>query len=406
LNLLKDIITYIRRLIKTPSDAVITDDLLIDYINRFWIIDVDARMQLFDLKTVYQFQTTPGITDYNMPLYSFQSETTPGGQDISYYPVYQGFLAPAKINGINVPFYTQKSLFYNLWPNYVQALPNIIQGNGGTNYTIRVPFLNSNLPLPNINNQGALIPGHVDITGIIATQINPVQDPILINTGIGQSLNLNVPVTSVTYGVIVTATGPNGQNIVVTDSGQFLSNNTDGCLYGLMMAPGTYPTGNQALVGGYSTTLNTVNYNSGVINCTFPQAIPPGVPINVECYFIEQGLPRAILYFNNTLTIRDPPNSQYLVEIEAYLSPAAFFSTSQSIPFAYMTEYISKGAARKLLSDTGDWDQFDRYEPLFLEQEMLVWKRSQRQFTATRTDTIFSNSGHSFQLTNQGNGGT
>ena len=71
-----------------------------------------------------------------------------------------------------------------------------------------------------------------------------------------------------------------------------------------------------------------------------------------------------------------------------------------------MCEYISRGAARKLLSDTGDWDQFDRYEPLFLEQEMLVWKRSQRQFTATRTDTIFSNSGHSFQLTNQGNGGT
>lgn len=385
MNLLKDIITYFRRYIKTPSDASITDDLLIDYINRFWIMDVDARMQLFDLKNTYQFQTTPGITDYNMPLYSFQSETTPGGQDISFYPVYQGFLAPVKVNGIEVPLYTQKSLFYNLWPNYVQSLPNAAVGNGGTNYTINISFF-------------PLIPGHVDMAGIIATQINPVQDPIL-----GTNLNLSVPVSSVTYGVILTATGPNGQNIVVTDSGQFLSNNVDGNLYGLLMSPGTYPTGNQALVGGYSTTLNTVNYTTGVINCTFPQAIPVGVPINVECYFIEQGLPRAALYFNNTLTIREPPNTQYLIEVEAYLSPAAFFSTSQSIQFAYMSEYISRGAARKLLSDTGDWDQFDRYEPLFLEQEMLVWKRSQRQFTATRTDTIFSNSGYSTRNT-QGSG--
>jgi hypothetical protein len=55
-----------------------------------------------------------------------------------------------------------------------------------------------------------------------------------------------------------------------------------------------------------------------------------------------------------------------------------------------MSEYIARGAARKILSDTGDIEQFQFYEPLFREQEMLVWKRSQRQFTATRTPTIFS----------------
>lgn len=354
-------------------------------------MDVQARMQLFDFKTVYSFQTTPGICDYNMPLYSFQSETTQGGLDISYYPVYQGFLETTRINGINVPFYTQRSLFYNLWPNYVQSLPNIAVGNGGTTYTINIPFF-------------PLIPGHVDITGVIASGSNPIQDPILINTGLGESLNINVPVTSVTYGITLTATGPNGQNIIVTDSGQFMENNVDGNLYGLLMSPGPYPTGNLPLIGGYSTTMNTINYNTGVINVTFPQAIPAGVPINAEAYFIEQGLPRAILFYNNTLTIREPPNTQYLVELDAYLTPAAFFSTGQSIQFAYMCEYISRGAARKILADTGDWEQFNAYEPLFLEQEALVWKRSQRQFTSTRTDTIFSNSGVQFQANSNQNG--
>ncbi len=66
MNTLQDCITYVRRIIKSPSDAVISDSLIIDYINRFWIVDVDARMQLYDLKTIYQFQTTPGVTDYNM----------------------------------------------------------------------------------------------------------------------------------------------------------------------------------------------------------------------------------------------------------------------------------------------------------------------------------------------------
>jgi hypothetical protein len=59
-----------------------------------------------------------------------------------------------------------------------------------------------------------------------------------------------------------------------------------------------------------------------------------------------------------------------------------------------MAEYIARGAARKILSDTGDVEQFQFQEQFFKEQELLVWKRSQRQWTSTRTETIYSNSGH------------
>ena len=67
-----------------------------------------------------------------------------------------------------------------------------------------------------------------------------------------------------------------------------------------------------------------------------------------------------------------------------------------------------KGArrfARKILSDTGDIEQFQFYEPLFKEQELLVWKRSQRQFTATRTQTIYSQ-GNAIGQGNNGLGGS
>src|SRR6266403_2962486 len=147
INLLSDIITYIRRIIKSPSNAQITDDLILDYINRFWLMDVDARIQLFDLKTKYQFQTVPGFDQYNMPLYSVQTES--GNQSINFYPVYQGFLGPAYINGIQVPLQTDPQPFYNLWPKIVQQQVQVATGNGTPGpYTFSFPISPQNsIPL-------------------------------------------------------------------------------------------------------------------------------------------------------------------------------------------------------------------------------------------------------------------
>lgn len=380
MNLLSDIITYIRRIVKTPSNASLSDNLIIDYINRFWLMDVDARVQLFDLKTNYTFQTIPGIASYNMPLYDAQIE--PGAQTIASFPVYQGFMMPAFVNGIQVPFYTEQNAFWNLWPNYTQFLnPSEIGDGTAGPYVINLA-------------QAPAIPGNLDMTGII-TNINNGNgnnDPIFVTQFPLDVTNtfITLPTTSFHPGVYFTATGPTGQLIQVCDSGVFLSSGTDGDLYGLLMEPGNAPFGNKPLPGGYSTTSNTVNYNTGVANVTFPQSIPAQANINAECLFFQPGLPRGILFYNNTLTIRPPPDISYNIQLQAYLSPAAFLNSAEAIPFGYMAEYIARGAARKILADTGDVEQFMFYEPLFKEQETLVWKRSQRQFTANRTGTIFS----------------
>ncbi len=357
-------------------------------------MDVDARMQLFDLKTKYQFQTVPGVDQYNMPLYSVQSETpnNPAAQDIGMYPVYQGFLAPAYINGVQVAFETQKQLFFGIFQNVIQYNIQVGTGNGGAGpYTLQFPII-GNPPTPINPPVQAVLRGHVDMTGIISTGVN--QDPPLItNAQILASLPFvqNMPVTSVFPAVYFTSIAGDGSSIVVQDSGQFLDTNQN---YGLLIEPGPAPFGNLPLGGpapNYSTTQNTINYLTGTAtNVYFPKAIPQDAVINAQCYYFQTGLPRGILFYNNTLTLRVPPAMQYLVEIDAYLSPCAFFNTAAAIPFGYMAEYIARGAARKILADTGDVEQFQFYEPLFKEQEMLVWKRSQRQFTATRTQTIYS----------------
>lgn len=388
MNLLNDIITYIRRIIKSPSDSVITDDLLIDYINRFWIMDVDARIQLFDLKTKYSFQTVPGVDQYNMPLYNIQTES--GSQNINFYPVYQGFLNPMYVNGVQIQLETQKNLFFNLWPNVTQQIYQVALGDGvTTNFTFQLPVSpNNQTPLPPGIPFQYFLRGHVDITGIIATgaNVDPFFGITLSNTG-GV---VNIPSTSIFPAVYITAVDQNFNSLVVQDSGQFLiDSGVNKPNYGLLMNPGAAPFGYSAMAS-YSTILNTVNYLTGEINVTFQRPPAANSPISVQAYLFQSGLPRGALFYNNVITLRNPPDRQYLVEVDAYLSPAAFLSSSAAVQFGYMSEYIARGAARKILSDTGDIEQFQFYEPFFIEQEILVWKRSQRQFTNNRTQTIYS----------------
>jgi hypothetical protein len=340
-------------------------------------MDVDARIQLFDLKKKYAFQTTPGVDKYNMPLYDFQTEGSVNTQSIGMYPVYQGFVGPAYINGVPISFTTQKNVFRNLYPNITQNLSVIGVGDGGQTYNLKIPLLANTAPInPPVS---AILRGHVDIAGIIATG-NNVDPPL------GTTLDMSIASTSIDAAVYLTTSDSTGANMIVTDSGTMLSSNVN---YGLLMSPGNAPFGYSTL-GSYDESTNTINYLTGDINVTFPSAVPSGVNINAQVYYFQAGLPRAVLFYDNTLTLRAPPSQQWLVELDAYLSPSAFLITEAALPYAYMAEYFARGAARKILSDTGDIEQFQFYEPLFKEQETLVWKRSQRQFTSTRTETIFS----------------
>ncbi len=403
MNLLSDILTYVRRLIKSPSNSVITDALIIDYINRFWLLDMDARMQLFDFKTKWQFQTIPGVDQYNMPLYNVQVEDGP--QNIASFPVYQGFRDAAYVNGIQIPFYGTHDNFWNLWPNYIQPLNPVAFGDGSTTkFQFFLPFFPA-------------IPGHLDITGIIAytNGAGNVVDPLFLNQFpiLSPGGPISLPTTSFYPGVNITYQAANGSNVTITDSGIFLqsASTSNQAIFGLLMQVGNPAFGNSALsnpVGSvynyYDMNTNTVNYLTGEVNVNF--IIPPaaGAPIQVQCYFYEQGIPRAVLFYNNCLTFRPPPNTQYFVELDCYLTPAAFLSSGQAFAFGYMTEYLARGAARKILADTGDIEQFMFYEPLFKEQELLVWKRSQRQFTTTRTNTIFSQTQGQTNVNNVGQG--
>ena len=249
-------------------------------------------MQLYDFKTKYSFQMTPGLDQYNMPLYSLQTEE--GGQNIASYPVYQGFRDAAYVNGIQIPFDGTHDNFWNLWPNYIQPLQPVAVGDGvTTDFTFFLPFFPA-------------IPGHMDITGIIASTsgVGAIQDPIFTTQfPLNANGTISLPTTSFYPGVNITYQNANGSITTITDSGLFLAGGTNLQLSGLLMQPGNPPFGNLPLSSNnYGLTKNVVNYVTGEVNVSFPIAPAENSQIQVQCYFYEQGIPRAVLFYNNCLT--------------------------------------------------------------------------------------------------------
>lgn len=320
MNLLSDIITYIRRIVKTPSDQILSDSLIIDYINRFYLYDCPARLQLFDLKTTFQLVTSPNIDQYNMPYTG--SAGTPDG-----VITYQGLLSPVYCDGVEMPFTTSRSFFFRSYPNFDFNQQDAL-GDGGASYSIQSSIF-------------PIVRGHLDV------------------------LDNLVP------GLYITALDSTNNQMLVTDSGEFDGSDNN---IGILTGDGT----------------GTIDYLTGEVDVVFNNSVPDQNIIQLKYANYQAGTPRIVLFYNNIITIRPVPDTAYLIQFDAYLTPSAFLNNQEALPFGYMSEWLARGASRKILSDTGDYEQFAFHEPLFREQENLVLRRSDRQNCVNRTPTIFT----------------
>ena len=319
-GILSDVVTWVRRIIKSPSDQAITDQTIGDYINRFYVYDMPERIQLFELTRQYTFETIPNVFEYQYP-----------------YPNYQTVRAPAYCDGVQLGYFQSNEQFYNLFPELVQNEVPLL-GDGG--------------------------PGPYNLT--------VSRTPIL--RGFTDDLGNLLPY------VYVTAIDNGGEQVYVVDDGNGNLIQTDSTFqFGPNGAPEPV------------NIVGTVDYVNGVLtDIVFANSIPGGNNINVQTSPYSPGFPRIMLFFNNIFKLYPVPDRPYKIQIDTHITPAAFLSTDDAVPFAYMSEYLARGAARKILSDNADYDMFQFYEPLFREQENLVLRRTSRQNATQRTPTIFS----------------
>jgi len=355
-----DIITWVRRFIKSPSAQVISDATIGDYINRFWVYDVAERIQLIEMKRQYTFETQANISEYQAPFAPSQSWNFPANpnpppfinnptptQQQTVVLLYHEFRPPIYCDGVQMGWMQNTEQFYNVYPELVlNEIPLLGDGTPGP-YSItlgRSPILRAV-----IDDLGNLKP-YVYITFV---------DTAGIQHYIVDSSYLNA----------------NGLGILIE---------TDSTFQNIIGAPlvGTPPSSGGA---------GTVDYVNGILSFQWLSSpVPDQAPIEVQTCPFSAGFPRICLYFNQIFKLYPVPDRAYRIQVDGYITPSVFFNSNAFIPFAYMSEYIALGASRKILSDNGDYDLRAFYEPQFREQENLVLRKTSRQKAVMRTPTIYS----------------
>jgi hypothetical protein len=93
--------------------------------------------------------------------------------------------------------------------------------------------------------------------------------------------------------------------------------------------------------------------------------------------------PTYVLYYNNELTFRGPPNKDYAIKIAAY-QVEADFNDDDILRQDYLYRYIVYGAALDIFADFGELDKYNQIFPVFMRYRALVYSRTNSQYQNQR----------------------
>lgn len=321
----------VRRLSRKLSANEVTNVELDEAINTFLLYDFPEELRLFDLRRTFSFYTSENIDQYyTNPNASSDDPMTDFKNLIitSHTPVY--------IGGYRVFMTIDETQFFSIWPQ-IQQRKQIGTGDGATtNFTGTL----DNKPVH---------PRHVLFSGLDAN-------------GVSQQL-IDKPIVSATAGQLGVET-------------------INGNLYDPRGTVPEFPTATIAT--------NTINYKTGVFDITFTVAPATGELVYVQAQPYVAARPTAVLYYNNTFTVRPSPDGAYEVKLEAYIRPTELLSSSQEPELEQHWQFIAFGSAIKLLQWMSDWDTAEKLMPEFERQKLFVQRRTLEQQSDERSATIFS----------------
>jgi hypothetical protein len=107
-----------------------------------------------------------------------------------------------------------------------------------------------------------------------------------------------------------------------------------------------------------------------------------------ETQTYQTSRPTYILYYNNTLTFRNPPDTEYDVKIAAYKIDVALEDGS-NINYAYLARYLAYGMSLDIFSDFGEMDKYNEIFPVYRRYRGQVLARTHAQYMNQRATPQF-----------------
>lgn len=378
-NSLEAIQQKVRRLTRTPSTAQLTDDDLNNYINTFVIYDFPEHLRTFQLRQPFTFTCNPLQDTYYTDIQSFGGAANAGlNQLYNFQNLYLTIHKPIFVAGYET-FYTQdRKEFYANYPinQFIQSIGT--NGDGATQqFSGIVQFGGTTNNVLNNQNMSLL-------------KRNVLFDSVDVN-GNGLSM-IDVPVLDATTGV-ETIWG----NLYV--SGQ---QPTTPPAPPVGLGPIQPPLASVPYFNNGVNQTNYINYQTGQFVVTFPYAPAAGQAINSQTVPTIPSRPFAMLFYNNTITLRPVPDQPYVINFEVDARPTQLFNLNSVPQLEELWQYIAYGTAKKIFEDKMDMESVAAILPEFDQQERMCLRRTLVQLANSRSSTIYSASTDGNNQFNQG----
>lgn len=353
-NTLGDIISKVRRVTKSPSQAQITDAQIIQYINTYFLYDFPQELRLKNCLSNYSFSTIPYQETYKLP-----TDTI-----ITIEP-------PVYVNGYQCLFTQSQDQFYRLYPRL--GIENTGPSGNGTvgPYTVTLS------PPAGVNSQGVL-------QNNVALNLNDS------TTGLSLAAATDTPINTTTG--ILTGNGIASATInyitgiiSVTFSAPVATTSTINVWY----VP--YAVNRPSAVLFYADTLYLRPIPDSTYMVNIQAYINPIAAINGALFNPPTGqtYTPAVGSGTNDPVSPAPPN-QYAVGATTNSIARGFVSNTDTAQVKQWWQLIAWGASIKIFEDRGDVESIARFAPLYDQQLKLVLRRTLVEMANERTSTIYT----------------
>lgn len=415
---LQQIKNKVRLLTRRPSEDLLTDSQLTQYVNTFLIYNFPQNLRLYNLRKTFTFYTQPGVDVYssetddpNSPLYRFNQLVT------NVHP-------PVFFAGIQGAYTQWRDEFYATWPQTNFIFQTGLVGNGTAG-----PFTGFVAgSLANNNNFATTRSGVLQRSVMISTLDQNGQSMVLVDfptTNIQGILhpplpvNAPDPVLNTTSTLIATTDGTGAASGTIGTGGligQYFS--IGGQVFTVVNLTGTMATSGSGIgtfdvaTGSYTfsacaantaiyfypyPSYGTINYQTGLFTAIFPfptAAVGLQSPIIASTIPFIAGKPISMLYYEQEFVIRPVPDKSYKITLEADLVPTELIANTDTPQIEQWWQYIAYGTARLIFQDNMDLESVNAIEPEFKDQEAMVNSSNIQNRINSGTETIFSQGGY------------